>query len=233
MTTHREDVGLDYCSTLSQVEEYVREKALELLQTLPEVCVHEEVSELDADSKVLSLHLHDNRHNIVATELNAEDCQALGEVFQVGSNTQFSRASTFINASYDVVMAVEVIEHLENPSLFLIEANKLLKPNGILIFSVPSVFGLEFRLKVLRGYAPLYSWLLENHLLPKTGLQIVTCLMFSVPSFNWIASLKAFLLTRLLFPFYECGAIEARILYACRPVASEIPSPYQRRGRSV
>ena len=36
---------------------------------------------------------------------------------------------------YDVVLALEVIEHVENPSLFVELCAKLVKPNGIIIFS--------------------------------------------------------------------------------------------------
>ncbi|HAZ14982.1 MAG: hypothetical protein A2X86_17765 [Bdellovibrionales bacterium GWA2_49_15] len=40
--------------------------------------------------------------------------------------------------TYDVIMAIEVIEHLENPRATAREWRRILKPNGLLIFSTPN-----------------------------------------------------------------------------------------------
>jgi SAM-dependent methyltransferase len=221
MTKHHEGIG-HHCSTL-QVTEYVHKQAFEILQeSFAELRIGR-ISELVAGSRALSLRLHDNGQNLVATELNPEDRQALVEIFQVDLNAQFSEAAVFTNAdydavmaaSYDVVIAVEVIEYLEDPSFFLREARKLLRSNGMLIFSVPGVFGLKQKLKVLKGYAPPYSLLLQD-LLPEAGLEgLVVCLL-RIPNFNWIDALKEFLLTRFLFRSYKCNMLESRSVYLCR-----------------
>jgi SAM-dependent methyltransferase len=43
----------------------------------------------------------------------------------------------FASDSFDVVVALEVMEHLWNPSIFVDEAYRILKPNGHLIIEVP------------------------------------------------------------------------------------------------
>jgi 2-polyprenyl-3-methyl-5-hydroxy-6-metoxy-1,4-benzoquinol methylase len=43
----------------------------------------------------------------------------------------------FASNSFDVVIALEVLEHLWNPSTFLDEAYRILKANGHLIIEVP------------------------------------------------------------------------------------------------
>lgn len=47
-------------------------------------------------------------------------------------------ALPFADASFDVVTAIQVMEHLENPFLFAREAARVLKPGGSFILSFPS-----------------------------------------------------------------------------------------------
>lgn len=42
-----------------------------------------------------------------------------------------------IEGLYDIILCFETIEHLNNPNLFLQKINKILKNNGLLIFSIP------------------------------------------------------------------------------------------------
>jgi len=52
---------------------------------------------------------------------------------------------------FDVILATSVIEHLRNPSLFLENCKKLLKPQGIIIVSTPNIAHWTIRLSLLRG----------------------------------------------------------------------------------
>ena len=51
--------------------------------------------------------------------------------------------------SFDVVTATEVIEHLENPRLFLRDINRVLKPGGLCVLSTPNILNLNSRLRYL------------------------------------------------------------------------------------
>lgn len=178
-----------------RVVEAIQDVALESLQ-------FQEKWEVSASSRVLSLRLHDNERDIVATELDAEDWQAsAGEVFQLDLKTQFSNAAVPGDTRYDAVIAVDVIEHLEYPSLFVRNVKKLLKPSGLLILSIPSIFGLEYRLKVYKkctliNHWPMpHSWLLEEVLIPEANLESVFGTISCVPNQpRWIAQLKGVLL---------------------------------------
>jgi 2-polyprenyl-3-methyl-5-hydroxy-6-metoxy-1,4-benzoquinol methylase len=57
----------------------------------------------------------------------------------------------FDDCTFDVVNAGEVLEHLYDTKLFFQEAARVLKREGILLFTVPNLNSLENRLKVLRG----------------------------------------------------------------------------------
>lgn len=68
----------------------------------------------------------------------------------------------FEDEKFDVVTAFEVFEHLENPFNFARECQRILKPNGILIFSYPYAWSLQSRIKFLLsgniiGYRPSNS----------------------------------------------------------------------------
>ena len=82
------------------------------------------------------------------------------------------------DGTFDVVLAVEVMEHLENPWGFLREAVRLLKIGGLLIFSSPNVISLHsrlhflghgllpyFRLSSFKGcyhVSPIFPWAVER-----------------------------------------------------------------------
>lgn len=56
--------------------------------------------------------------------------------FSLDLNSEFSKKIP--GTKYDLIVAVEILEHLENPWHFLRNLRKLLKPNGILIISTPN-----------------------------------------------------------------------------------------------
>ena len=63
------------------------------------------------------------------------------------------------HGAFDLALAVEVIEHIENPGLFLAELARLLRPGGMGLFTTPNLhsaqakllFGLTDRLKQFDG----------------------------------------------------------------------------------
>jgi SAM-dependent methyltransferase len=57
-------------------------------------------------------------------------------------------------ASFDRVVATEILEHLANPGLFLSECWRVLKPGGILYLTTPNVVDLRGRARALLGRSP-------------------------------------------------------------------------------
>jgi 2-polyprenyl-3-methyl-5-hydroxy-6-metoxy-1,4-benzoquinol methylase len=53
------------------------------------------------------------------------------------------------SGSFDVVVALEVVEHLENPRFFLREVGRVLRCGGRLVLSTPNVTSLRSRLSFL------------------------------------------------------------------------------------
>lgn len=60
----------------------------------------------------------------------------------------------FPDASFDAVVAGELLEHLQFPEALVAEARRVLRPGGVLIGSVPNAFRLQSRIRFLRGRPP-------------------------------------------------------------------------------
>ena len=58
---------------------------------------------------------------------------------------------------FDVVFAVELIEHLLNPDNMLSEAYRVLSPDGVFLLSTPNLASGINRLLILMGYMPYFS----------------------------------------------------------------------------
>jgi SAM-dependent methyltransferase len=54
-----------------------------------------------------------------------------------------------LGSGFDAVTSLEVIEHLENPSLFLRECRKLISPEGIVLLTTPNIENVAGRLRFL------------------------------------------------------------------------------------
>ena len=63
----------------------------------------------------------------------------------------------FKDEFFDLVLSIEVIEHLYNPDLYLSEIYRVLKPNGIFIISTPNLSWWVNLLSILAGYQPYYT----------------------------------------------------------------------------
>lgn len=119
----------------------------------------------------------------------------------------------FKSDSFDIVVAFDVVEHLENPDLFFQKAYKILKKYGILVFSTPNIYSLGAKIKRkrsqnLRGFPyearkrQWYSWRDDTHisilpceewgrLLVKNRFKIIrdgTDTLWDVPYFKYIPS---------------------------------------------
>ncbi len=61
-------------------------------------------------------------------------------------DAEFASTVSPSGKQFDAIVAIEIIEHLENPYLFLRECAKLLKPNGLLFITSPNVESITSRI---------------------------------------------------------------------------------------
>ncbi len=72
-------------------------------------------------------------------------------------------ALPYPDAHFDLIVANQIFEHLKQIYLPLTELHRVLKPGGILIFSVPNLAALHCRLQLLFGRQPSTIKLFEAH----------------------------------------------------------------------
>jgi SAM-dependent methyltransferase len=86
-------------------------------------------------------------------------------------NVDLLKRLPYEDASFDVVLLVEVIEHLENHRVAVGELARILKPNGVLIVTTPNIMRLNSRLhffwsgyhKTKRRFIPFATPLEQAH----------------------------------------------------------------------
>ena len=85
------------------------------------------------------------------------DREALAEAAKLGIETRWAKVDEplpFEDASFDVVVAGELLEHVRDPAGLVGEAKRVLRPGGQLVASVPNAFRLKNRLRFLLGRKP-------------------------------------------------------------------------------
>jgi SAM-dependent methyltransferase len=141
------------------------------------------VLDLAAGRGELSERLVARGHDVVAVERYLEQFRANVPLIDADLNQRWP----FEDASFDITMAVEILEHLENPRGFFRELARILKPRGVAVVSTPNItsamsramfvtagqwdlfFNHPWRLRdpysehVQGHITPLPAWLLSHH----------------------------------------------------------------------
>lgn len=147
----------------------VHEAAARLLQHYLPPQPGRRVLELGAGSGALSLRLADAGYRVTASDLFAERFVPKAEAdFQpLDLNQHFSAQ---LGWQPDAIVALELIEHLENPHHFLRECARLLPPGGLLLLSTPNVLNpLSLAMAALDGFAQWFrpeDWQAQGHISP-------------------------------------------------------------------
>jgi methionine biosynthesis protein MetW len=85
------------------------------------------------------------------------DREALAEAERRGIETHWAdldQSLEFEDGSFDVVVAGELLEHLRDPKGLVAEIQRVLRPGGTFVASVPNAYRLKGRLRFLFGRAP-------------------------------------------------------------------------------
>jgi SAM-dependent methyltransferase len=102
----------------------------------------------------LSVLLQSRGFEVTSVDLHTDHFAAKG---MTCISADLNQPLTFAPESFDTVLAVEVVEHLENPWGFLREAIRVLRPGGKLVFTSPNVVSIPARLLFLRkGLFPYF-----------------------------------------------------------------------------
>jgi len=61
----------------------------------------------------------------------------------------FNKNIPFNNSFFDKIVSIEVIEHLENPAIFIKELSRMIKKNGQLIITTPNIQNVKSKFQFL------------------------------------------------------------------------------------
>lgn len=110
--------------------------------------------DLGAGQGAVSQALKDRGFDVMAADANTAQFRAAG-IDCIGLD--LNKPTPFPDGTFDLVMAIEVIEHLEAPRAFLREIFRLLKPGGLAVLTTPNISSVPSRLFFLAtGYFDLF-----------------------------------------------------------------------------
>jgi SAM-dependent methyltransferase len=168
--------------------------------------------DLGAGSGAFAVRLLELGFEVTAVDLNSERFKADIPFVQLNlNNPDFCSLGDRI---FDLVTAVEVIEHLESPTAFLRKIRSLLKPDGMALITTPNMDNAPSRFrflftgklhmmdeKVPNHISPIFYDLFIRQYLPRAGLKLVEHHFFpekgykvSRPCYSWALRLFALLI---------------------------------------
>lgn len=126
--------------------EAIHETVENILQTAP----RGKVLDVPAGEGALALRLKNLGFEVSCSDLYTEIFKLSGVEIKRGN---LDARLPYDDGSFDFVVCVEGLEHIENPANAFREFTRILKENGTLIVSVPNIMNIEERLKWLfNGY---------------------------------------------------------------------------------
>lgn len=122
---------------------YLHKKVIENLETEKKG----KLLDLGSGSGNLAKQAKDKGFEVVAFDFNVE-CFCFKQQIKL-CRGNLNQGLPFRDKSFNYVIMLEVIEHLENSFFILKEINRILKPDGILILSTPNILNLKSRFRFL------------------------------------------------------------------------------------
>ena len=105
------------------------------------------IADLAAGQGAFSVRLRDLGHEITAIDGFSEAWKVPDIELKIQNlDGEFAAEIVADDNKYDAVIAIEIIEHLENPFRFARECAKLLKPGGLLFLTSPNVESVYSRI---------------------------------------------------------------------------------------
>ena len=98
--------------------------------------------DLGAGQGALSQALKLRGFEVTAADINTDQFRADGVVC---SRLDLNAPLPFPDGGFDLVLAIEILEHLESPRAFLREIFRVLKPGGLAVLSTPNITSLPSR----------------------------------------------------------------------------------------
>lgn len=118
-----------------------QERVLSILQTMPPG----KLLDAPAGEGALSQRLRQS-HNVIPVDIDEKYFRLTGLPFK---RVDLNKPLPFDGSSFDYVVSIEGIEHLENPFLCIREFSRVLKAGGSLILTTPNIMSVKSRTRFL------------------------------------------------------------------------------------
>lgn len=140
----------------------------------PYLATPKRVLDFGCGEGAFSQRMIDAGMTVDGVDINTKQIKAgIADRFELDLNT--ADVTKEINRKYDVVVAVEILEHLQNPWKYLNDCSSLLNENGVIILSTPNISAFPSRLRfMMRGTIWAYekSDLVHGHITPLSYVQL-------------------------------------------------------------
>lgn len=133
-----------------------------------------------------------------------------------------------LDKKYDIIISIELIEHIENPFHFIREISKNLAENGVVLLTSPNILSLRSRLRyLLTGCTDYFRrpyneyWLNMGHVNPINPLQLIYILRKNGFSVKKVISNNAAFESLLLIPIIPFIWLFSSVHYLLREKGKE------------
>jgi len=110
--------------------------------------------DLGAGQGALSQALKERGFEVTAADVNAEQFRAVGVEF---AKLDLNKPLPFPDQGFNLVLAAEILEHLEAPRAFVREIFRILKPGGLAVVTTPNITSIPSRIFFLAtGFFDLF-----------------------------------------------------------------------------
>lgn len=110
--------------------------------------------DLGAGQGALSQALKERGFEVTAADVNAEQFRAVGVEF---AKLDLNKPLPYPDQGFNLVLAVEILEHLEAPRAFVREIFRILKPGGLAVVTTPNITSIPSRIFFLAtGFFDLF-----------------------------------------------------------------------------
>lgn len=139
-----------------------------------------------------------------------------------------AQAEFKLDKKYDIIISIELIEHIENPFHFVREIAKNLSENGVVLLTSPNILSLRSRLRYfLTGCTDYFRrpynehWLNMGHVNPINPLQLIYTLRKNGFSVKKVTSNNAAFESLLLIPVIPFIWLFSSVHYLLREKGKE------------